>query len=232
MRKVKITGLPKAQSGMEDVNSTTKDTASGIQKSMGDSLKSVQASFQTTEIEATTVAGTMSQSWSNSSINMASATVGAVDSINSSLSQIPTKITTVHEIVEVTSRGSSSGQTGGTTYATGPTPISLPSAFPVPKSSSSSSSSGGSWLGNTIGAIGKWLGFASGGVVPGRLGSPMPAIVHGGERVIPVGGSNEESGITLNVTYSINVSDKFQMEKMIKSNNTKLVEDLRRMINT
>jgi hypothetical protein len=38
--------------------------------------------------------------------------------------------------------------------------------------------------------------------------------------------------IVLNVSYSINVSDKREMETMIKSNNTKLVDDLRRIVET
>ena len=40
-----------------------------------------------------------------------------------------------------------------------------------------------------LGGIGKALGLAEGGVVPGPLGRPVPAIVHGGEMVLPVGAS-------------------------------------------
>lgn len=39
-----------------------------------------------------------------------------------------------------------------------------------------------------IGKVGKVLGFAEGGIVPGPIGAPVPAIVHGGERIIPNGG--------------------------------------------
>ena len=38
------------------------------------------------------------------------------------------------------------------------------------------------------GKVGKAV-FAEGGVVPGPLGRPVPAIVHGGEMVLPVGAS-------------------------------------------
>lgn len=38
------------------------------------------------------------------------------------------------------------------------------------------------------GIVGRLPGFADGGVVPGPRGAPMPAIVHGGETVVPAGG--------------------------------------------
>ncbi|HEC65855.1 MAG TPA: hypothetical protein ENI23_11195 [bacterium] len=41
--------------------------------------------------------------------------------------------------------------------------------------------------------------FASGGVVPGPIGAPTAAIVHGGERIIPVGGGRAGGGITINI---------------------------------
>ena len=44
-------------------------------------------------------------------------------------------------------------------------------------------------LGKVVGAVGGVIGhipgFATGGIVPGQLGSPQLAIVHGGEQVIP-----------------------------------------------
>jgi hypothetical protein len=44
-------------------------------------------------------------------------------------------------------------------------------------------------------------GFADGGTVPGPVGAPLLAVVHGGERVIPVGGNGGGTGaITIN-TY-------------------------------
>ena len=40
------------------------------------------------------------------------------------------------------------------------------------------------------GIVGKLPGFASGGIVPGRPGSPMLAVVHGGERITPRGATS------------------------------------------
>ena len=40
-------------------------------------------------------------------------------------------------------------------------------------------------VGNAVGKVGNVLGFAEGGEVPGPEGAPMPAIVHGGETVLP-----------------------------------------------
>ena len=44
-------------------------------------------------------------------------------------------------------------------------------------------------FGKLIKNVGNVLGFAEGGVVPGPIGTPVPAIVHGGETVIPSGRS-------------------------------------------
>jgi len=51
-------------------------------------------------------------------------------------------------------------------------------------------------IGSMVGA----LGFAEGGIVPGPIGAPVPAIVHGGETVIPVGGG--AGGDTFNITVN------------------------------
>ncbi|MHB1472410.1 MAG: phage tail tape measure protein [Dermatophilaceae bacterium] len=42
-------------------------------------------------------------------------------------------------------------------------------------------------IGGVLGSAGKLLGFDAGGVVPGAVGSPMLAMVHGGEVIIPPG---------------------------------------------
>lgn len=50
-----------------------------------------------------------------------------------------------------------------------------------------------------IGAkVGGFLGFQQGGIVPGPIGAPIPAIVHGGEAIIPAG--RGMGGITVNIT--------------------------------
>ena len=50
--------------------------------------------------------------------------------------------------------------------------------------SSVSEKVGGAW-----GSAKGFLGFQEGGVVPGRIGEPVPALVHGGETIIPAGRS-------------------------------------------
>ncbi len=74
------------------------------------------------------------------------------------------------------------------------------------------------------------LGFQHGGIVPGRLGSPVPILAHAGERVIPVnraGGGG--SGVILNVTYNVEISDKEEMERLLRNNNLELVEEVKRL---
>jgi len=43
------------------------------------------------------------------------------------------------------------------------------------------------WFGNIGGKVGRFLGFADGGVVPGPKGQAQLAVVHGGETIIPSG---------------------------------------------
>jgi hypothetical protein len=49
-------------------------------------------------------------------------------------------------------------------------------------------------IGNVGGAVGHFLGFQVGGTVPGPVGAPMLAVVHGGEEITPVGGSRGGGG--------------------------------------
>ncbi len=70
-----------------------------------------------------------------------------------------------------------------------------------------------------------------GGIVNGRLNSPVPIIAHGGERVIPANRVNNTSGMTLNITNNIEVSDRDELERLITNNNTQITEEVKRMIN-
>lgn len=74
--------------------------------------------------------------------------------------------------------------------------------------------------------------FANGGVVPGSVGSPMPILAHGGERVTPVHGSSSGAPVVINATYNVNVSDRREFEDMLRANNIKLTEDVRRLTKT
>ena len=72
--------------------------------------------------------------------------------------------------------------------------------------------------------------FQQGGVVPGNLGTPVPIIAHAGERIIPAGKNG--GSIVINATYNVNVSDKREFEIMLRENNIKLSEDVRRLVKT
>lgn len=76
--------------------------------------------------------------------------------------------------------------------------------------------------------------FQGGGIVPGRLGNPVPIIAHAGERITPAGRSSGDtsSQIVISPIYNINVADKRELESMLRENNIKLVEDVRRLIKT
>lgn len=77
---------------------------------------------------------------------------------------------------------------------------------------------------NLIGAVGGVLGFAEGGVVPGPMGTPVPAIVHGGETIIPAGG--KIGGATINV-YNPVLLDDTMVEKLSVELGRLLRNDLR-----
>ncbi len=68
----------------------------------------------------------------------------------------------------------------------------------------------------------------------GIVSETGPAILHAGERVIPrneVGREGDVTTISPIVTYNITVQDKFEMERLMKENNLKLVEDIKRQVN-
>ena len=70
-------------------------------------------------------------------------------------------------------------------------------------------------IGNAIGNAWNWLTsklphFAEGGVVQGEVGKPVTAVVHGGEKIIPVGGG---SGGNVNLTVNIGVYAGSVVEK-------------------
>lgn len=70
--------------------------------------------------------------------------------------------------------------------------------------------------------------FQEGGTMP-RTGL---ALVHQGERIIPANSNNQSNGSgSINVTYNVTVSDKREFESMLKQNNAKFVDDLKRIVN-
>jgi len=62
-----------------------------------------------------------------------------------------------------------------------------------------------------IGLAKDLLGFQEGGVVPGPIGAPMPAIVHGGETVIP---ANKNAGISITITGNTFIGEDDFAEKI------------------
>jgi TP901 family phage tail tape measure protein len=65
-----------------------------------------------------------------------------------------------------------------------------------------------------FGGIGSKLGFQSGGFVNAPLGSAVPALLHGGERVIPAGGRSQGGGgaITVNINGGMYLSEDVALE--------------------
>jgi hypothetical protein len=65
------------------------------------------------------------------------------------------------------------------------------------------------------------LKFQHGGIIPGPIGAPVPAIVHGGERVIPVGGkelatrtSAGGGGATVNIYGNLTVDSEERVKQL------------------
>lgn len=57
-------------------------------------------------------------------------------------------------------------------------------------------------VGSGIGAVGGFLGFDTGGVVPGPVGSPQLAVVHGGETILPTHRQSFGAGTVINLTVN------------------------------
>lgn len=79
------------------------------------------------------------------------------------------------------------------------------------------------------GSILGMLGFADGGIVPGPIGAPVPAIVHGGEQVIPVGGKGSGMGQTINVSVNANVSSSYDVRRLADELKRYWVSDFERV---
>jgi len=71
-------------------------------------------------------------------------------------------------------------------------------------------------------------GYQTGGLVT----QTGPAFLHAGERVIPKNKVKQGygNGVTINATYNVNVSDKAEMERLLRDNNIRLVEEVKRQI--
>lgn len=80
------------------------------------------------------------------------------------------------------------------------------------------------------GKVGSIFGFAKGGVVPGPMGAPVPALVHGGETIIPAGKSmGGTSIVSPNITIHANISSDYDVRRMADELKTYWVSDFERV---
>ena len=66
-------------------------------------------------------------------------------------------------------------------------------------------------IGGVVSSVGSYLGFASGGVVPGPVGSPQLILAHGGEEIVPYhkrGGS----GVVVNINGGVYLDERVAEE--------------------
>jgi len=72
------------------------------------------------------------------------------------------------------------------------------------------------------------LGFAKGGIVPGPRGAPMPAIVHGGERIIPTGESGSSGSSNVSIIVNASIGSDFDVRRLAEQLKRYWVEDFER----
>jgi phage-related protein len=76
-------------------------------------------------------------------------------------------------------------------------------------------------LNSVVGSLGI-PSFKDGGIMP----YTGLAMLHQGERIIP----NGQSSPSINVTYNVTVTDRYEMERLLRENNRNLVEEVKRSI--
>jgi len=74
------------------------------------------------------------------------------------------------------------------------------------------------WIGKRTEAISRGLHFQTGGVVPGPIGKPQMAVVHGGERILPTGVAKAEAvtgggGITITIQAGFLLATRTEVRK-------------------
>jgi len=87
-------------------------------------------------------------------------------------------------------------------------------------------------IGGGIKKVGKWLGFQYGGIVPGRLGTPVPIIAHAGERIIPAGRpAPGAAGVTFApvITIYASVASDYDVRRLADTLKRYWVEDFERL---
>jgi hypothetical protein len=213
----------------EDITSTvntTTQSASMIDSVMKNSLFKVDSYFEDTSQTALNVSTEIEDNWTSMALNNVSTAVGMAEGINKSLDAIYPEVITIHRIVEEKESGgrSSSTKTSSTSSKKGL----LETVTETFKSVSKAASMTVNEMMAQQSLLPKYR-FQSGGVVPGSPSQAIPILAHGGERITP---KNEtmKGEIIFSPVYNINVADKSDFERLIKNNNTRMVEDLRRLI--
>ncbi len=94
----------------------------------------------------------------------------------------------------------------------------------LPNISKGKSGMGGSLLGSIfpgggslLGSLGNLLGFANGGTVPGAIGKPQLAVVHGGEEVISNGGRGKSTVINQTLNFSGDISSDMDIDAIARN---------------
>lgn len=86
----------------------------------------------------------------------------------------------------------------------------------------------GGFVSGAFNSVGNALGFQEGGVVPGSPGQPQLAVVHGGERVIPVNASTRAGGSSISVTITgNNIASDLDMRDMARIVGEEIMRRLR-----
>jgi len=191
---------------LDAVSNGATSTAQTIDDTMNASLSNVTSYLNTTSANALGITSDMEENWTNMATLNSTEAMKMVGNINAALDLIPTEVVTVHRIVE--EKGSGGGVKGGKKF--GPAVSSLGALLGLPLVSK------------------KYPFMQHGGIVPGSPGQAVPVMAHGGEEVIPYGKTNPS--IIVNQTLNVNVADKREFETLIKNNNTRLVEDVRRLV--
>lgn len=114
--------------------------------------------------------------------------------------------------------------------------VKSPTLYSGKSSSGGDSQKGGFTAGDTgYTSGGRGVGVTSGGKLyylndfiwrPGE----SPASISKDDTLIGFKGDSMPGGLNLSVTYNVNVSDRREMERVMETNNRKLVDDLRRMV--
>ncbi len=141
---------------------------------LGDMANNGEKAFSRLENAVTGWASTFSSSLADTLMGAEVSFKGILDSFTRMMLEMTIQARVVEPLLKGLF-GTSNAPRGG---ITGP---------PTPQQASG----GGNWGGIISGigsAFGKIMGFADGGIVPGKTGAPMPAIVHGGEKITPAGG--------------------------------------------